>query len=76
MTSGLSQMVRAILRAAQALFGGPLVPAFYGYQISVTRDYAQSTVWANLLAQASLLISLLGLALYAFARRDLTFTNN
>lgn len=66
--------VRAILRALQALLGGPLVPAFYGFQLAVTRDYGSPTAYANLLAQASLLVSLLGLALYAFSRRDLIFS--
>jgi hypothetical protein len=51
------------------------VPAFYGFQLAVTRDYSSTTAIANLLAQTSLLISLLGLSLYAFTRRDLIFTN-
>lgn len=66
--------VRSLLRAAQALLGGPLVPAFYGFQLAVTRDYSTATAYANLLAQASLLVSLLGLAVYAFSRRDLIFS--
>lgn len=67
--------VRSLLRAAQAILGGPLVPAFYGFQLAVTRDYSTPTAYANLLAQASLLTSLLGLALYAFSRRDLIFSS-
>jgi ABC-type transport system involved in multi-copper enzyme maturation permease subunit len=67
--------LRALLRAAQALLGGPLVPAFYGFQLAVTRDYSTPTAYANLLAQASLLVSLLGLAAYAFSRRDLIFSS-
>jgi ABC-type transport system involved in multi-copper enzyme maturation permease subunit len=67
--------LRSLLRAAQAILGGPLVPAFYGFQLAVTRDYSTPTAYANLLAQASLLVSLLGLALYAFARRDLIFSS-
>lgn len=66
--------LRSLLRAAQAILGGPLVPAFYGFQLAVTRDYSTATAYANLLAQASLLVSLLGLALYAFSRRDLIFS--
>ncbi len=69
----LPEGVRSILRAIQALLSGPLVPAFYGFQLAVTRDYSSLTAVANLLAQASLLAALLGLALYAFARRDLIF---
>lgn len=70
----MPEIVRTILRAVQALLGGPLVPAFYGFQLAVTRDYSTPTAIANLLAQGSLLLSLLGLALYAFARRDLIFS--
>ncbi len=66
---------RALLGAIQALLGGPLVPAFYGFQLAVTRDYSTPTAIANLLAQASLLVSLLGLSVYAFARRDLIFAS-
>lgn len=71
----LPDAVRALLRALQALLGGPLVPAFYGFQLAVTRDYGSPTAIANLLAQASLLVSLLGLSIYAFARRDLIFSS-
>lgn len=66
---------QALLRATQALLGGPLVPAFYGFQLAVTRDYAASTALVNLAAQFSLLLSLLGLAIYAFSRRDLIFSH-
>lgn len=71
----LPEALRALLRALQALLGGPLVPAFYGFQLAVTRDYGTPTAYANLLAQASLLVSLLGLAVYAFSRRDLIFSS-
>jgi ABC-type transport system involved in multi-copper enzyme maturation permease subunit len=71
----MPEALLTLLRALQALLGGPLVPAFYGFQLAVTRDYSSATAIANLLAQTSLLISLLGLSLYAFTRRDLIFTN-
>lgn len=71
----LPDAVRSLLRALQALLGGPLVPAFYGFQLAVTRDYGTPTALANLLAQASLLVSLLGLAIYAFSKRDLIFSS-
>jgi ABC-type transport system involved in multi-copper enzyme maturation permease subunit len=70
----MPESLRTLLRAVQALLGGPLVPAFYGFQLAVTRDYGTSTALANILAQASLLVSLLGLAVYAFSRRDLIFS--
>lgn len=71
----MPEALRSLLRAAQAILGGPLVPAFYGFQLAVTRDYSTPTAYANLMAQASLLVSLLGLALYAFSRRDLIFSS-
>jgi hypothetical protein len=74
MLEALPEGVLGILSAVQALLGGPLVPAFYGYQISVTRDYGDPTVFANLLAQCLLLCALLFLAIYAFARRDVIFS--
>ncbi|MFV9506220.1 MAG: hypothetical protein AB4911_16850 [Oscillochloridaceae bacterium umkhey_bin13] len=72
--AALPDSLRALLRAMQAILGGPLVPAFYGFQLAVTRDYSTPTAVANLLAQGSLLLALLGLALYAFMRRDLIFS--
>lgn len=69
----LPDVARSLLRALQAVLGGPLVPAFYGFQLAVTRDYTAGTAVANLFAQMSLLISLLGLAIYSFSRRDLIF---
>jgi hypothetical protein len=66
--------VRGILSALQAALGGPLVPAMYGVSLAITRDYSTMTAVANLAAQFSLLISLLGLAIYAFSRRDLLFS--
>lgn len=74
MMAAIPETAQMVLRATQALLGGPLVPAFYGFQLAVTRDYGTSTALANLLAQTSLLIALLSLALYAFARRDLIFS--
>lgn len=71
----LPEIVRMLLRAVQAILGGPLVPAFYGFQLSITRDYATPAAIANVLAQASLLASLLGLAIYSFSRRDLIFSS-
>lgn len=71
----MPEALHTLLRALQALLGGPLVPAFYGFQLAVTRDYGTPTAIANLLAQASLLVSLLGLSIYAFARRDLIFSS-
>ncbi len=67
-------MLFDLLRAAQTVLSGPLVPAFYGYQLSVTRAFDTLSAWANLVAQSLLLLAVLGLAHYAFNRRDLIFS--
>lgn len=63
-----------LLRAVQTLLSGPLVPIFYGYQLSIIGNFDNASAWANLLAQGSLLLAFLGLAHYAFNRRDLIFS--
>lgn len=73
MRDALPAVVQAILRAIQAILGGPLVPAFYGFQLAVTRDYSAPTAIINIIAQCSLLISLLIMSVYSFNRRDLVF---
>lgn len=75
MLESMPGSLRALLRAGQTIVGGPLVPAFYGFQLAVTRDYGSPTALANLMAQASLLVSLLGLAMYALSRRDIVFSS-
>lgn len=72
----MPETLRSVLSAAQALLGGPLVPAFYGFQLSLTRDYSSPTAFVNVLAQLFLLIAILGLAVYSFSRRDLIFSSN
>jgi hypothetical protein len=51
----------------------PLLPAFTGYELAVSRDYS-GLAFVIPLAQLSLTLSLLALAVYAFARRDLLLT--
>ncbi|MEF3273937.1 MAG: hypothetical protein K6356_05975 [Chloroflexus sp.] len=63
-----------LLRAIQTILSGPLVPIFYGYQLSVSRAFDNVSAWSNLLAQCSLLLAFLGLARFAFNRRDLILT--
>ncbi len=63
-----------VLRAVQTILSSPLVPAMYGYHLSITRTFSNITAWSNLLAQCSLLLAFLGLAHYAFKRRDLIFS--
>lgn len=52
----------------------PLLPAFTGFSLSVNRNYTGIEV-AIPLAQLSLTLGLLALAVYAFARRDLIFSS-
>ena len=73
--NALPELVVRLLRAVQTLLSWPLVPPFFAYELSVTRDYNFNAV-AIILAQVSLIAALLGLAIYAFERRDLSFTTN
>lgn len=72
--ASLPEVVQRLLQSAQTILSWPLVPAFSGFALSLSRDYSGSAP-VILLAQLSLLAALLGLALYAFSRRDLIFSN-
>ncbi|WP_298820568.1 hypothetical protein [Chloroflexus sp.] len=72
--SEINPLLVDLLRAIQTILSGPLVPVFYGYQLSVSRAFDSAPAWANLLAQCLLLLSFLGLARYGFHRRDLIFS--
>lgn len=72
--AGINPLLVDVLRAVQTILSGPLVPIFYGYQLSVTRSFDSVAAWSNLLAQCSLLLAFLGLARYAFNQRDLLFS--
>lgn len=65
--------ILSVLGGVQAILSWPLVPAFSGFALALSRDYSGSAP-VVLLAQCSLLISLLGLSIYAFIRRDLIFS--
>lgn len=62
-----------VIGGIQAVLSWPLVPAFSGFALALSRDYSGSAP-VVLLSQISLLISLLGLSIYAFIRRDLIFS--
>lgn len=70
----INPLLVTLLRAVQTVLSGPLVPIFYGYQISISGSFSEVSVWANLVAQSSLLLAFLGLARYAFNQRDMIFS--
>ncbi len=69
----LPAVIQRLLTSLQTVLSWPLVPAFRGFALSLSRDYSGSAS-IIIIAQISLLIALLGLAMYAFAQRDLVFS--
>jgi hypothetical protein len=67
--------ITTALEVLRTIFSTPLLPAFTGFALSLSRDYSGIGV-AIPLAQLSLTLSLLALAVYAFARRELIFSSN
>jgi uncharacterized membrane protein len=65
----------ALIRVFQTLFGAPLLPAFTGFSLSVTRDYGGYNVLIPV-SQFLLTLSMLSLALFAFRRRELILSGN
>lgn len=61
------------LDVLRTVFSTPLLPAFTGFALSVSRDYAGVNA-AIPVAQLSLTLSLLALAVYTFSRRELIFS--
>ncbi|HNP85433.1 MAG TPA: hypothetical protein PKK78_04795 [Kouleothrix sp.] len=57
----------------RTIFSTPLLPAFTGFALSVSRDY-RGVAFAIPIAQFSLTLGILALALYAFARREIIFS--
>lgn len=67
-------LVQNLLRSAQTILSWPLVPAFSGFALAISRDYSGAAL-AIPIAQFALLIALLALALYTFGRRELMLSN-
>jgi hypothetical protein len=61
------------LDVLRTLFSTPLLPAFTGFALAVSRDYSGINALIPL-AQLSLTLGLLGLAIYTFSRRELIFS--
>ncbi len=67
-------LVQNILRGVQTILSWPLVPAFSGFALAISRDYS-GAAFVIPVAQIALLIALLTLALYTFGRRELMLSN-
>jgi hypothetical protein len=61
------------LDVLRTIFSTPLLPAFTGFALAVSRDYSGISAVVPL-AQLSLTLGLLALAVYAFSRRELIFS--
>ncbi|MGQ9548569.1 MAG: hypothetical protein ACUVSY_11195 [Roseiflexus sp.] len=71
--SSLPEPVAQALDVLRTVLSTPLLPAFTGFAISVSRDYSGASAVIPV-AQLSLVIGLLSLAVYSFARRELIFS--
>jgi hypothetical protein len=68
--SDLPGPVTAALDVLRAIFSTPLLPAFTGFALSISRDYS-GIAFAIPLAQLFLTLGLLTMAVYIFARREI-----
>jgi hypothetical protein len=62
--------VTAAIDVSRAIFSTPLLPAFTGFALSISRDYS-GIAFAIPLAQLFLTLGLLTMAVYIFARREI-----
>lgn len=73
--ANLAPPLVSAINVLRTIFSTPLLPAFTGYALSVSRDYDGFNKVIPV-AQLSLTLSLLALALYAFTRRDIIFSGS
>ena len=71
--SSLPEPVALALDVLRTVLSTPLLPAFTGFAISVSRDYSGASAVVPV-AQLFLVIGLLSLAVYSFAQRELLFS--
>lgn len=71
--AGLPAALIAALSVLRTIFSTPLLPAFTGFALSVSREYS-GIAFAIPLAQLSLTLGLLSLAIYIFSRREIIFS--
>jgi hypothetical protein len=70
--AALPGSLATILDVLRTIFSAPLLPAFTGFALSVSRDYSGLSVTVPL-AQVGLTVVLIVLALVIFRRRELVF---
>jgi hypothetical protein len=63
------------LSVLRTIFSTPLLPAFTGFALAISRDYS-GIAFAIPLAQLSMTLSLLALAVYAFSQREIIFSGS
>lgn len=71
--SSLPEPVAIALDVSRTVLSTPLLPAFSGFAISVSRDYSGASAMIPV-AQLFLVVGLLTLAVYSFARREVLFS--
>jgi hypothetical protein len=69
----LPQPLVVVLDALRTVFSAPLLPAFSGFYLAVSRDYSGLSALTPI-AQLMLTLALLFLAVYVFSRRELIFS--
>ena len=70
----LPSAVVTALGVLRTIFSAPLLPAFTGFALSVSRNY-EGISFAIPLSQLSLTLGLLSLAVYVFSRREIIFSS-
>jgi hypothetical protein len=71
----LPRPVTAAINIARTIFSTPLLPAFTGFALSISRDYS-GIAFAIPLAQLFLTLGLLTMAVYVFARREIILSGS
>jgi hypothetical protein len=71
--ASLPPVVATGIDVLRTVFSTPLLPAFTGFALSVSRDYS-GLAYVVPIAQLFLTLGLLTLAVYTFARREIIFT--
>lgn len=71
--SSLPESVAIALDVMRTILSTPLLPAFTGFAISVSRDYSGASAVVPV-AQLFLVIGLLAFAVYSFAKREIVFS--
>ena len=67
--------VTAAINISRTIFSTPLLPAFTGFALSISRDYS-GIAFAIPLAQLFLTLGLLTMAVYIFTRREVILSGS